>query len=409
MKKAFLLLLAVLTLVSCHKKHDEPEPVVESEMTVLMYLPWSKSSSSDNIYSCFLKNISGMKTAIEYRRGLGSKKVMVLIAANENRAYLIDLKYQKGTCVNDTLKTYTNLSGASYSSVAGITSFFNDVKEEAPAKSYALVIGSHASGWIPAGQEVYAKQTTFMARGTHNDEDDFQWETRWFGNPGMETYQTNISTLATAVKNSFGKTDYILFDDCYMSNIEVAYELKEVTDYLIASTSEVMLAGMPYATIGSSLLDKNYNGIVEGFYDFYKDYVDDNGNLRNYGTIGVTKISEVDETVRIMKQINSQFSFEDDLDDIQILDGYSPTIFYDMGDYVKHLCKDETLYRSFETQMSRLVPYKRCTEMFFSQPSPREKRFIPINTFSGITISDPTESWCAVNHKTKTGWWEATH
>ena len=410
MKKVLLLLLTTLIMVSCHKKHDEPDPVVESEMTVLMYMPWSKSAPNDNIYSYFLKNISGMKTAIEYRKGLSNKRFMVLIAANENRAYLIDIKYQKGACVNDTIKTYTDLNGGSYSSVAGLTSFFNDVKQQAPARSYSLIVGSHACGWIPAGQEVSAKQTVFMAKGAQSREEDLPlWETRWFGNPGLDTYQTDISTLATAIKNSFGHTEYILFDDCYMSNIEVAYGLREATDYLIASTCEVMLAGMPYATVGSSLLDKNYNGVVEGFYNFYKDYVNDYGELRNYGTIGVTKTSEVDGIVTIMKKINSQFSFEDNLNDIQILDGYTPTIFYDMGDYVKHLCKDETLYRSFETQMSKLVPYKRCTEKFFSQPSFREKLFIPINTFSGITISDPTQNPNAINHKTKTGWWEATH
>lgn len=46
--------------------------------------------------------------------------------------------------------------------------------------------------------------------------------------------------------------EYILFDDCYMSSVEVAYELKEATRFLIASTSEMMAYGMPYATVGSS-------------------------------------------------------------------------------------------------------------------------------------------------------------
>ncbi len=48
------------------------------------------------------------------------------------------------------------------------------------------------------------------------------------------------------------KMEYILFDDCYMSSVEVAYELKEATRFLIASTSEMMAYGMPYATVGSS-------------------------------------------------------------------------------------------------------------------------------------------------------------
>lgn len=406
MKKTILLFFALMLFVGCHKHHDEPDPVTESEFTILMYMPWSKSGANDNIYSYFLKNISGMKTAIEYQRGLENKRFLVMIAANENRAYLIDVKYKKGACVNDTIKTYTNLSGGNFSTVAGITSFFNDVKEIAPSKSYALVIGSHACGWIPAGQSLSAKRH-ILARG--NEEELPLIETRWFGNPAYEQYQANISTLAAAIRNSFKHTDYVLFDDCYMSNIEVAYELKDVSDYLIASTCEVMLAGMPYATIGSALFKKDYNGIVEGFYNFYKDYVNDQGVPRNYGTIGVTKLSEVGETVNIMKQINSQFSFEGDINDIQRLDGYTPTVFFDMGDYVKTLCKDASLYAAFENQMNKMVPYKRCTAEFFSQPSLREKYIIPINAFSGITISDPSENSNATNHLKTTGWWEATH
>ena len=42
---------------------------------------------------------------------------------------------------------------------------------------------------------------------------------------------------------------FIMFDDCYMSSMEVAYDLKDVTDYIIASTSEVMAYGMPYEKV----------------------------------------------------------------------------------------------------------------------------------------------------------------
>ena len=49
--------------------------------------------------------------------------------------------------------------------------------------------------------------------------------------------------------------EYILFDDCYMSTVEVAYDLKNVTSHLIASTSEIMAYGMPYDKIGQYLIE----------------------------------------------------------------------------------------------------------------------------------------------------------
>lgn len=67
--------------------------------------------------------------------------------------------------------------------------------------------------------------------------------------------------------------EYILFDDCYMASVEVAYDLKEVTDYLIASPCEIMAYGMPYAEIGPHLLGKvDYESICDAFYEFYKNY-----------------------------------------------------------------------------------------------------------------------------------------
>ena len=56
--------------------------------------------------------------------------------------------------------------------------------------------------------------------------------TRYFGGLNAQ-YQTDITTLAKGISNAGLKMEYILFDDCYMSSIEVAYALKDVTDYLI--------------------------------------------------------------------------------------------------------------------------------------------------------------------------------
>ena len=69
--------------------------------------------------------------------------------------------------------------------------------------------------------------------------------------------------------------------------VEVAYDLKDVTDYLIGSTSEVMAYGMPYAEIGQYLIGKvDYEGICDGFYSFYSNYSE-----MPCGTIAVTDCS----------------------------------------------------------------------------------------------------------------------
>ncbi len=198
------------------------------------------------------------------------------------------------------------------------------------------------------------------------------------------------------------KMDYILFDDCYMSSIEVAYDLKDVTDYLIASPTEVMVYGYPYHIIGKYLIGNfNLEGIVNGFYDFYENYA------YPYATIGVTVCSELDDLSLIMKEINQYCQFDrNKLNSIQRMDGYSPVIFYDMGDYVRNLCYDGNLLRRFEAQLERVVPSNLSlhTSDFYSM----SRGVVPINVFTGITISDPSENVKAIT-KTETAWYKATH
>lgn len=170
--------------------------------------------------------------------------------------------------------------------------------------------------------------------------------------------------------------EYILFDDCYMSTVEVAYDLKNVTSHLIASTSEIMAYGMPYDKIGQYLIGNiDYEKVCDGFYSFYSNYV------TPCGTIGVTDCSELDNLAAIMKEINQRYTFNEELTgELQRLDGYTPTIFFDYGDYVSKLCSDPDLLEQFNEQLKRTVPLKGIPNSILQQslPPTMEKELISI-------------------------------
>ena len=194
--------------------------------------------------------------------------------------------------------------------------------------------------------------------------------------------------------------EYILFDDCYMSSVEVAYDLRHVTRHLIGSTCEIMAYGFPYADMGRYLVgEPDYENICESFYRFYSTY------QWPYGTIGVTDCAELERLADIMKRINAGDVFDgSQLGELQALDGYSPTRFFDLGDYVRHLCTSPTLLAEFEEQLARTVPYHRHTEEYYSMSGGAR----PIETYSGITTSDPSTSEATLQ-KQQTSWWKATH
>ena len=204
--------------------------------------------------------------------------------------------------------------------------------------------------------------------------------------------------------------EYILFDDCYMANIETAYDLKDVTNYLIASTCEIMIDGMPYDEIGAELLNDDYLGIVNDFYDFYSNYHTSDGKYAPYGTISVTDCREIETTAQLMRQINTAYpEGVETADGLQPLDGLQNTIFFDLGDYVEKLCKDGVLLAGFRQQLDRLVPYKRNTEYYYSIYKWDNDGITKINSFSGLTISDPSRNSTVKGLIEQTNWYAATH
>lgn len=402
---AFLLFFS-FSMVSCEKVEwvptdteetdpdDEDEPIDRSDndQTVFMYLPWST-----NLLPFFNNNITDMKTIIG-KNILKNERVVVFLASSSTKAALSELTYKKGKCEEKTLKEY-NFETLEYTTAEGITSILNDVKQYAPAKRYAMTIGCHGYGWIPKSSK--ASRSGFRANKMHWEYENVPM-TRYFGGLSTE-YQTDITTLATGISDAGLKMEYILFDDCYMSTVEVAYDLKEVTDHLIACPTEIMAHGMPYEKIGQYLVGNiDYKSICDEFYAFYSTYEE-----MPCGTIGVTDCSELDNLASIMKQINQQYTFDTSLtNSLQRLDGYSPTIFFDYGDYVAKLCKDSELLEQFNEQLERTVPFKRNTDFYYSMSEKKGK--VKINTYSGITISDPSTNVDA-SSKEETAWYKATH
>ena len=47
--------------------------------------------------------------------------------------------------------------------------------------------------------------------------------------------------------------------------------------------------------------------------------------------------------------------------DVQYYDGYTPHIFYDLGDYIDAICNDEMLLSEFQAQMTKCIPHKAHT------------------------------------------------
>ena len=89
---------------------------------------------------------------------------------------------------------------------------------------------------------------------------------------------------------------------------------------------------------------------------------------------------------------------------IQVMDGYTPTIFFDFEDYINKICNDSVLLDEFSNQLRKTILFKCHTPQYYSA----FKGILPINHYSGITTSDPSSNRLS-NPKIYTRWYNATH
>lgn len=134
--------------------------------------------------------------------------------------------------------------------------FIEYIKEKAPADNYALYFGSHGSGFqssTPSGLAV--------ENGESND----------------TTFLT-VSEIAEAVEET-GGVSLITFDACNLGNIETLYELKDATEYVIASPALIPGPGNDYtgfvqaAYTATDLTVETLGEVtLQAYYDYYNEY-----------------------------------------------------------------------------------------------------------------------------------------
>lgn len=450
--------LFIVVGVSC-SNGDSPDgpdvPVMPVGQTVFMFFPWSNSLLSD-----FRRTVEDMQTVVA-QRSMKDERVMVFMATSEREAVLFELKKQNGQCLTDTLRRY---SDRPFTSRQWLTSLFSEVMTLAPASRYGMVVGCHGLAWVPVqGQRNARKRQGSQERMDEEDnlykeekidkeglykeermdkeelykeeridkegDDLMHFEvqgpvtTRFIGGTYPET-QIETTDLADAMADAGLHTEYILFDACYMSSVEVAYELKDVTHYLIASPTEVISYGFPYITMGKHLLGTpNYKGIADSFISFYSSY------YLPYGTVAVTDCTQLDALAAIAQQINAAAeeptnaasakqinaaaegkfntarSGKNAPNGVQIMDGYSPTLFYDLGHLMSLKDAGTVLTAAFAEQLDKTVPYKGHTDQYFTALKDAP---VDIKHYSGLNTSQGSLNHMA-DRFSETAWYKATN
>jgi hypothetical protein len=346
----FLFLL--LGVTSCCK---EGTLMTLEGRTVLVYMVTS------DLGSYLARNIEDM-IRVATAKNLNGGKLIVFYSKNQSSAELFEIREGSGGVVTRFhIRDYENRSGVSSATLSEV---INEVIRMYPNKSYGLILSSHGTSWLPS--DISVGQRSF---GEENGKK-------------MEIYD-----LAAALPDHL--FDFVIFDACSMASVECVYELRNKTNYIVASPSETMRYGFPHHLTLPYLFTKeaDLENVIKNFYDFYQNEFGDSYQKYPYGNISITKTDELEALAAITREIltaaGDKAVFSPPYPDWQVLTNLrtASTKLYDFDDVIGRIATEEQYVR-FTACMEKAVTGKYTTAETYSSNT----GVIPVTHFSGLSV-----------------------
>jgi hypothetical protein len=159
-----------------------------------------------------------------------------------------------------------------------LAEFILYAKKNYPAKHYILEIWGHGNGWL----------------GVSFDRNDADMLT--------------VNEIKEAIEKADLKLDILLFSACYMGNVEVAYGLKDVTKYLVASENVMLATSISHEKVLSELSNLSAEGasikLVEGYE--YTRYLSSSFAAWNMSKLDYL-VEKIDDFARALAEENYSF------------------------------------------------------------------------------------------------------
>lgn len=302
-------------------------------------------------------------------------------------------KNRKGIVVRDTLVVYDeSICAAKPETFKNVLDYI-DTHFEYDSKG--LIFSSHGFGYLPEGyyssptkyegssdnwfnfvhqrpseevpQPIQGERLTLEVMDEIAAASNDVLQTKTIGqeyiSSGSVSVEMNIDDFAEAISSKF---DYILFDACLMAGIEVAYELRNVADYIGFSPTEILADGLPYDVILDYLFADG-QADPEGVCRLYmKRYFEEISP--SYATFSFIKTSALEGLADVCKDI-----FQEHREDLLKLKSaniqgyyrYNRHYFYDLGHMVHSLPLTDSQKASFDAALDDVVIYEDATEQFF--------------------------------------------
>ncbi len=360
----------------------EPEPLSQSHALIVFM-------QGDNGLEEFMDvNLQRILTAYyEIPQDLGR---LVIFYDRGNYTRLTELYMDDGMAKQRVIKEYS--TSVSTVDPDFVTEVFDLIRQEVPAETYGLILSSHGGGWVPA--DIF---DLYLYLDTANEQP--LAHRSFYGQDGYDCME--LPDLAEAL--SGWDFRYVIFDACYMASVEGLYELRGLSDYMIASAAEIMGTGFPYEDIVPLLFstaDHSLEDACKAYMDMYKG---------SSGTISLIDCTKLEALAQVMAQINvAEGQKSVDVTQIQPYEGFSTHLYFDFEQYVYALTSNQDLLSQLDEALSGVVLFTDHTEQFFTAVG--QEGYVALPESCGLTCYIP-QPGCNNTHAAylQTSWAKAVN
>ncbi|MGL4781566.1 MAG: clostripain-related cysteine peptidase [Bacteroidales bacterium] len=356
----YILICSITLLASCSKEDDIIIPNALSNRTILIYIP-----GDDNVLSPYAEyNLTDIVQAVSNNINWGTILCYFDNYRTNPTLYKIDKLSPDGKKI---LKQYTERNSATVESLSQV---IDDMQTLAPSKEYGLVLWGHGSGWDPKSQATRVVLNSYQTQSGPS----------LYAYGGSSDGWMDLDEIKQAIPDNL--FHFILFDACYMSQIEVAYSLRNKAKYMIASAAETMATGFPYRKIVPIMLAQNLD--LEKLCQTYYEYYNNKAGAERTATVALIDLEVIPAFATWCKNIYASRS--ENLANLsparlQYFDRSRLVMMFDLEQVLKSVAPDKVAESI--TWFNKLVKYKAHTPYILNQI------LVSTDNYSGVTTYVP--------------------
>lgn len=393
MKQLYLLFIVFLTVLLSGCREDpkpDPQPKEVRQMTIVYAV------NHNNLSSYLVANENQMLKAM----GNVDADVYKLLVYKytSNGPGLYEVRNSNGKCEFTLLKQYDE-SVLSVSKER-VSEVLEDALDYYPNVDSNLFFWGHGLGWVNPYKYSNSTINSLSKSASVNPANKNNVSVTLpevYGYGGEYVYEDggrvstdylDLDQLAEAIPDH--RFEIIWFDCCYMSGIEVAYQLRNKCETFVSYPTEIMAEGLPYDKVIPKIIGSSPDrvGAARALYEYYVGK-----STPEAVSVAVMDMSQIEDVAAAARDIFMSGENRPSEVGLQNYSRLRSTPYYDFGQYLREYANSnagvnssgssDLMKEKLKSALDKFVVFSAASEKDFNYPVGK-----PINkdNFSGLSI-----------------------